>query len=52
MKWGLNEIERLSPILEQISSDLTPVEGTPVLVLCSILAGRDDGTGESHWIRA
>lgn len=35
MKWGLNEIERLSPILEQISSDLTPVDGKQVLVLCS-----------------
>lgn len=35
MKWGRNEIDRLSPILEQISSDLAPVDGKQILVLCS-----------------
>ncbi len=35
MKWGRNEIERLSPILEQVSSDLAPMDGKQILVLCS-----------------
>ncbi len=35
MKWGRNEIERLSPILEQLSADLAPVDGKRILVLCS-----------------
>jgi ubiquinone/menaquinone biosynthesis C-methylase UbiE len=35
MNWSRNEIERLSPILEQLSADLTPVDGKQLLVLCS-----------------
>ena len=35
MKWSRNEIERLLPILEQMSSDLRPVDGKKILVLCS-----------------
>ncbi len=35
MKWGRNEIDRLLPILEQVSSDLAPVDGKSILVLCS-----------------
>jgi SAM-dependent methyltransferase len=35
MKWGRNEIDRLYPILEQISSDLAPADGEQILVLCS-----------------
>lgn len=35
MNWNRNEIERLSPILEQLSADLAPVDGKQVLVLCS-----------------
>jgi ubiquinone/menaquinone biosynthesis C-methylase UbiE len=35
MKWNRNEIDRLSPILEQVSSDLSPVDGKKILVLCS-----------------
>ncbi len=35
MKWNRNELERLSPILEQISADLAPVDGKEILVLCS-----------------
>ena len=35
MKWGRNEIDRLLPILEQISADLAPVDGKQILVLCS-----------------
>jgi SAM-dependent methyltransferase len=35
MKWGRNEIERLSPILEQISFDLAPMDSKQILVLCS-----------------
>jgi arsenite methyltransferase len=35
MKWGRSEIDRLSPILEQLSADLAPVEGKRILVLCS-----------------
>jgi ubiquinone/menaquinone biosynthesis C-methylase UbiE len=35
MKWGRNEIDLLSPILEQVSSDLAPVDGKHILVLCS-----------------
>lgn len=35
MKWGRNEIDRLSPILEQVSADLAPVDGKNILVLCS-----------------
>ena len=44
MKWSRNEINRLLPILEQISSDLAPVDGKNILVLCS-------GTGEvAFWL--
>jgi SAM-dependent methyltransferase len=35
MKWSRNEINRLLPILEQVSSDLAPVDGKEILVLCS-----------------
>ncbi len=35
MKWNRNEIDRLHPILEQISADLAPVDGSRLLVLCS-----------------
>ncbi len=35
MKWGRTDIDRLLPILEQISSDLAPVDGKSILVLCS-----------------
>jgi ubiquinone/menaquinone biosynthesis C-methylase UbiE len=35
MKWNRNDIDRLSPILEQLSSDLSPVDGKRILVLCS-----------------
>jgi SAM-dependent methyltransferase len=35
MKWNRSEIDRLSPILEQLSADLAPVDGKHILVLCS-----------------
>ena len=35
MKWSRTEIDRLFPILEQVSSDLFPVDGKDILVLCS-----------------
>ena len=35
MKWNRSELDRLSPILEQVSSDLSPVEGKKILVLGS-----------------
>jgi arsenite methyltransferase len=35
MKWNRSEIDRLSPILEQISADLVPVDGKRILVLFS-----------------
>ena len=35
MKWSRSEIDHLLPILEQISSDLAPVDGKQILVLCS-----------------
>ncbi|NJD60223.1 MAG: hypothetical protein C3F13_03635 [Anaerolineales bacterium] len=35
MKWNRNEIDRLSPILEQLSADLAPVDGKRILVVCS-----------------
>ena len=35
MKWSRNEINHLLPILEQLSSDLAPVDGKNILVLCS-----------------
>lgn len=35
MRWSRNEVNRLSPILEQLSSDLAPVDGKNILVLCS-----------------
>ncbi|OGO25718.1 MAG: hypothetical protein A2136_04940 [Chloroflexi bacterium RBG_16_54_11] len=35
MKWSRGEIDRLVPILEQVSSDLSPVDGKRILVLCS-----------------
>jgi arsenite methyltransferase len=35
MKWNRSEIDRLSPILEQLSIDLVPVDGKRILVLCS-----------------
>jgi SAM-dependent methyltransferase len=39
MKWTQAEIERLSPVLEQIRMDLEPINGKNILVLCS--AGGD-----------
>lgn len=35
MNWSRSEIEHLSPILEQLSADLAPVDGKQVLVLGS-----------------
>jgi SAM-dependent methyltransferase len=35
MKWSRNEINHLLPILEQVSSDIAPVDGKEILVLCS-----------------
>ena len=35
MKWNRSEIDRLSTILEQMSSDLVPVDGKRILVLYS-----------------
>jgi len=35
MKWSRNEVDYLSPILEQIAADLAPVDGKDLLVLCS-----------------
>ena len=35
MKWNRGEIDQLSPIPEQISSDLSPVDGKSILVLGS-----------------
>jgi ubiquinone/menaquinone biosynthesis C-methylase UbiE len=35
MKWNRSEIDRLAPILEQLSSDLVPVDGKHILVLGS-----------------
>jgi len=35
MKWSRSEIDHLFPILEQVSSDLAPMEGKVILVLCS-----------------
>jgi SAM-dependent methyltransferase len=35
MKWSRSEIDHLVPILEQISSDLAPVDGKEILVLSS-----------------
>ncbi len=35
MKWNRSEIDRLSPILEQLSTDLSPVDSKRILVLCS-----------------
>jgi ubiquinone/menaquinone biosynthesis C-methylase UbiE len=35
MKWTRSEIDRLSPILERLSSDLVPVDGKQILVLSS-----------------
>ncbi len=35
MKWNRSEIDRLSPILEQLSADLAPADGKRILVLCS-----------------
>jgi len=44
MRWGRTDIDRLSPILEQISADLAPVDGKTIVVLCS-------GTGEmAFWL--
>jgi ubiquinone/menaquinone biosynthesis C-methylase UbiE len=37
MKWGRNEIERLYPILEQLSADLAPVDGKHILVVSSAI---------------
>ncbi len=37
MRWNRNEINQLSPILERIVSDLAPVDGKNILVLCSAL---------------
>jgi ubiquinone/menaquinone biosynthesis C-methylase UbiE len=35
MKWSRSELDHLLPILEQVSSDLAPVDGKQILVLCS-----------------
>jgi SAM-dependent methyltransferase len=35
MKWHRAELDRLFPVLEQISADLYPVDGKNILVLCS-----------------
>lgn len=35
MKWSRSEIDHLLPILERVSSDLAPVDGKQILVLCS-----------------
>jgi ubiquinone/menaquinone biosynthesis C-methylase UbiE len=35
MKWSRRDIEQLLPILEQVSTDLAPIEGKSILVLCS-----------------
>lgn len=37
MKWSRSEIDHLLPILEQVSSDLAPVDGKKILVLCSAM---------------
>ena len=39
MKWTQSEIELLSPILEQIRTDLGPLDDKNILILCS--AGGD-----------
>jgi SAM-dependent methyltransferase len=39
MKWTQNEIELLSPVLDQIQTDLQPLDNKDILVLCS--AGGD-----------
>lgn len=36
MKWNREEIEKLSPILEQMQADLEPLDGKNILVLCSV----------------
>ena len=36
MRWSREELEGLSPILEQVHKDLAPLEGEKVLVLCSV----------------
>lgn len=44
MRWSRSEVERLFPILEQVSADISPVDGKQILVLCS-------GTGEvAFWL--
>jgi ubiquinone/menaquinone biosynthesis C-methylase UbiE len=44
MRWSRSEIDRLFPILEQVSSDLSPVYSKEILVLCS-------GNGEvAFWL--
>jgi len=35
MRWNQEEIEKLSPILEQMQADLEPLDGKSILVLCS-----------------
>ncbi len=35
MKWNRGEVEKLSPILDQIHTDLEPLDGKDILVLCS-----------------
>jgi len=35
MRWSHKELDHLSTILEQIASDLAPVDGKKILVLCS-----------------
>ncbi len=35
MRWGRSEIDWLSPVLEQVSRDLAPVDGKDILILCS-----------------
>ena len=38
MNWTPGEIELLPPILHQVETDLGPLEGKSILVLCSALA--------------
>ena len=39
MQWSYSEIKKLSSILEQMQTDLEPLDGKSILVLCSA-AGR------------
>src|SRR5512143_1510589 len=35
MKWSVEEIKRLSPLLDEVEAELEPLEGKDLLVLCS-----------------